>query len=169
MRLPPFYPILDSSLVERRGLDLVSAAETIIGAGARILQLRHKTFFSRDVFAQAQAIAGLCAAAGAVFVMNDRADLAMLLDAALHVGQDDLPPEVARRLIGPDRVLGVSTHNREQLEAACRAPVDYIAIGPIFETVSKDNPDPVLGLDGLRALAPAANRPLVAIGGITGS
>lgn len=167
MPLPAFYPILDTELCGRRGLDLVPAAEAILDKGARILQLRNKTFFSRDVFAAAQRIAALCAAAGAQFVINDRADIAMLLDAGLHVGQDDLPPDAARRLIGPARLLGFSTHNETQLRAALREPVDYIAFGPIFGTASKRNPDPVVGVDELRRLRALSGKPVVAIGGIT--
>ena len=167
LQLPRFYPILDSELLARRGLGLIPAAEALLDAGARILQLRHKTHFSRDVFDQAERIARMCADAGALFVLNDRADMAMLLDSALHVGQDDLPPAVARRLIGDSRVLGFSTHNEAQLSAASADPVDYIAIGPIFGTASKRNPDPAVGLDELRRLRALTNKPLVAIGGIS--
>ena len=109
----------------------------------------------------------MCADTGALFVINDRADMAMLLDSALHVGQDDLPPGVARRLIGADRVLGFSTHNEMQLRAAAAEPVDYVALGPIFGTVSKRHPDPVVGLVELRRLRALAKTPVVAIGGIT--
>jgi thiamine-phosphate pyrophosphorylase len=167
LQLPRFYPILDSEWLERSGVSLIAAAEALLDAGARILQLRHKTHFSRHVFDQADQIARMCSAAGALFVINDRADMAMLLDAALHVGQDDLPPATARHLIGDGRVLGFSTHNETQLRAAAAEPVDYLAIGPIFGTVSKRNPDPAIGLDELRCLRSLTNKPLVAIGGIT--
>ncbi len=159
--------MLDSELLERRGLGLVPAAETLLDAGVRILQLRHKTHFSRDVFADAERIARMCADAGTLFVINDRADMAMLLDSALHVGQDDLPPAVARGLIGANRVLGFSTHNEEQLRAAAEQPVDYVALGPIFGTNSKLNPDAVVGVAELRRLRGLAKTPVVAIGGIT--
>lgn len=115
-------------------------------------------------------MAELCRQAGALFVINDRADVARLLDAGLHVGQDDLPPAEARRLIGPDAVLGLSTHNPAQFRAALMEPVDYVAFGPIFPTATKENPDPVVGLGLLPELAEQARRsgrPLVAIGGIT--
>jgi len=167
MVLPRFYPILDTALLARRGLEVVSAAEAILQGGAKILQLRHKTHFSRDVFSQAQRIHSLCAAAGALLVINDRADMALLLDAALHIGQDDLPPAAARRLLGPARLLGFSTHNEAQLRAALREPVDYVALGPICGTASKLNPDPVVGLKELRRLRALTDKPLVAIGGIT--
>jgi len=161
--IPAFYPLLDPSC----GLPATSAAEAILEAGARILQFRHKGFFSRDVFVEAERIAALCRDAGALFVINDRADIAMLLDAALHLGQDDLPPADARRIMPPARIIGFSTHNAVQLRAADREPVDYLAIGPIFATSSKQNPDPVVGLDRLRTLRALTQKPLVAIGGIT--
>lgn len=167
MLLPRFYPILDTGLCARLGLDIVSAAEAILDGGARILQFRHKTHFSRDVFSQASHIAGLCASTGALFVMNDRADMAMLLDSALHLGQDDLPPEAARKLLDPGRLLGFSTHNERQMKAALNEPVDYLAFGPVFGTSSKLNPDPLVGVEELRRLRPLTQKPLVAIGGIT--
>ena len=149
------------------GLPPVAAAEAILEAGARILQFRHKGFFSRDVFIEAEKVSMICRHAGALFVMNDRADIAMLLDAALHLGQDDLAPADARRIMPPGRVIGFSTHNADQLEAGDREPVDYVAIGPIFATASKLKPDPVVGIERLRALRPLTRKPLVAIGGIT--
>lgn len=149
------------------GLPPVAAAEAILEAGARILQFRHKGFFSRDVFIEAEKVSMICRHAGALFVMNDRADIAMLLDAALHLGQDDLAPADARRIMPPGRVIGFSTHNADQLQAGDREPVDYVAIGPIFATASKLKPDPVVGIERLRALRPLTRKPLVAIGGIT--
>ena len=169
MILPVFYPVLDSELLTRRGFDVAPAAEAVLEGGARILQLRHKAFFSRDVFAQAERIARLCDESGALFVINDRADMAMLLGSALHVGQDDLPPAAARRLLGDGVAIGFSTHNEAQLRAAADEPVDYVAFGPIFGTASKLNPDPVVGVDELRRLRPLSAKPLVAIGGITRS
>lgn len=169
MRLPRLYPILDTGLCNRRGLDPSAAARAIVEAGARILQLRHKGHFSRELFAQAEQIAALCRGAGVQFVMNDRADLAMLLDCGLHVGQDDLPPAMARKLIGPGRLLGFSTHNEAQLLAGAAEEVDYVAIGPVFGTASKLNPDPVVGVEELRRLRPLVSKPLAAIGGITTS
>ena len=160
-----FYPVLDLELLARRTLPVVEAAEAILDAGARILQFRYKGFFSREVFEDAQRIAGLCRAAHALFVINDRADIAMLLGAAVHLGQDDLAPADARRLT--DAIIGFSTHNEQQLRAADREPVDYLAIGPIFPTASKQNPDPVLGLDRLRTMRALTRKPLIAIGGIT--
>lgn len=166
MDLPAFYPILDTELLAGRGLQAVAAAEAILEAGARILQYRHKLFFSRDNFEEASRIAGLCSQAGALFVMNDRADMAMLLGSALHLGQEDLPPADARGLL-PGGTIGFSTHNERQFRDADGEPVDYIAIGPMFPTASKRNPDPVLGVDELKRLRGLTGKPVVAIGGIT--
>jgi thiamine-phosphate pyrophosphorylase len=145
----------------------ISAAAAMLEGGARILQLRHKAFWSGEVFAQAQKVAGLCAEAGATFIVNDRADYAMLLHAGLHLGQDDLLPADARTVIGPDAIIGFSTHNPEQMRAAQCEPVDYVAFGPIFTTASKERPDPCVGLEGLRTVGALTSKPLVAIGGIT--
>jgi thiamine-phosphate pyrophosphorylase len=157
MTLPPFYPIIDS----------VPAAEAALEAGARILQFRHKGFFSRQAFEDASHIAALCRSAGVLFVVNDRADVAMLLNAGLHLGQDDLAPADARRIMPAAAIIGFSTHNERQLRLGDAEPVDYLAIGPIFATASKHNPDPVVGLDRLRTLRLLTQKPLVAIGGIT--
>jgi thiamine-phosphate pyrophosphorylase len=167
MRLPRFYPILDTELAAQRGANLVSAASSILEGGAQILQFRHKGFFSREIYLQMERVAALCREAGVTFVVNDRADLARLMGAALHLGQDDVPPAAARRVTGPVTPIGFSTHNERQLRAAQSEPVDYLALGPIFGTASKENPDPVVGLDELRRLRPLTGRPLVAIGGIT--
>ena len=167
MILPKFYPILDTEVSLLRGVEPVGAAEQILDAGAKILQFRHKSFLSREAFAWLERIAELARAAGATLVVNDRADLAKSFGAALHLGQDDLLPRVARRVIGPDAVIGFSTHNEAQLRAACAEPADYLALGPIFGTITKDNPDPTVGLAELRRLRPLCNHPLVAIGGIT--
>jgi thiamine-phosphate pyrophosphorylase len=164
--LPRFYPILDTETAARRGVDVVTAAAQILEAGAQILQLRHKGFFSRDVFETLERVALLCRQARVTFVVNDRADLARLVDAAVHVGQDDLTPSVVRRIVGSETLVGFSTHNEAQLRAAEAEPADYLALGPIFGTVSKQNPDPQVGLEGLRRLRPLTVRPLVAIGGI---
>jgi len=153
-----FYPILDA----HRDL---WAAEAMLEAGVRILQFRYKGFFSRTIFEQAKSVAALCEEARALFVMNDRVDIAKLLGAALHLGQDDLAPADARKIT--DGIIGFSTHNEQQLRAGDREPVDYLAIGPIFRTSSKLNPDPVVGLAELGRLRTLTRKPLVAIGGIT--
>jgi thiamine-phosphate pyrophosphorylase len=167
MTLPRLYPILDTRMLAQRSCDVIAAAEAMLAGGARILQFRHKGHYSRQVFREAEKVAALCRRAGAFFVIDDRADIAMLLDAGVHVGQDDLPPRDARRLIGPGRLLGFSMHNEAQLRAAASEPVDYVAIGPIFGTSSKEKPDPIVGAEELRRLRAFETRPLVAIGGIT--
>jgi len=160
MKLPAFYPILDATTAN-------GGAEALLEAGATIIQFRHKGFFSRNEFEQAKRISQLCRAANALFVVNDRADIAKLLDAALHLGQDDLAPADARRILPAPSIIGFSTHNEQQLLAGNLEPVDYLAIGPIFPTRSQLNPDPVVGLERLRALRRLTPKPLVAIGGIT--
>jgi thiamine-phosphate pyrophosphorylase len=167
MNLPRVYPILDTQSLAARECSAETAATAWIEAGMRILQFRHKGPWTRIAFEQAERIAALCRANGVTFAVNDRADVAKLLDAGLHVGQDDLPPGDARRLLGPAAMLGYSTHNLRQFEAASAEPVDYLAIGPVFATASKQNPDPVVGLDELRKCRALSPRPLVAIGGIT--
>jgi thiamine-phosphate pyrophosphorylase len=167
MKLPRFYPILDTGLLAQRGIAAAQAAEAILDAGAGILQFRHKGHWTREVFAEAEAVAKLCRDASAQFVVNDRADLARMMNAALHLGQDDLPPSAARRVMGSESLIGFSTHNEEQLCAAREEPVNYLALGPIFGTSSKENPDPVVGIDELRRLRGFTVLSLVAIGGIT--
>lgn len=167
LNLPAFYPVLDTALWARLGMPVPDAAEAILEGGARILQLRHKGHFSRQVFVDAQTIAQLCVAAGALFVINDRADIAALLNAALHLGQDDLWPSEARRVLPPGSIVGLSTHNEEQLRSAANQAADYLALGPIYATASKENPDPVVGLKELHRLHSITSRPLVAIGGIS--
>jgi thiamine-phosphate pyrophosphorylase len=167
MKLPRLYPILDTGLLAQRGIAVAQAAEAILDAGAGILQFRHKGHWTREVFAEAEAVAKLCRDASAQFVVNDRADLARMMNAALHLGQDDLPPSAARRVMGSESLIGFSTHNEEQLCAAREEPVNYLALGPIFGTSSKENPDPVVGIDELRRLRGFTVLSLVAIGGIT--
>jgi thiamine-phosphate pyrophosphorylase len=167
MILPPFYPILDTATVLARDLDPVRAASEILEGGARILQFRHKGFLSRQAFEWLEEIAKLAEQANVMLVVNDRADLARLFDAALHLGQDDLPPAAARLVTGPSTIIGFSTHNEPQLRVSTPEPVDYIAIGPIFGTATKENPDATVGIDELRRLRSLTTRPLVAIGNIT--
>ena len=165
--LPRFYPILDTTVAAKREIALVEAARQMLGAGSRILQVRHKGLVSRETLEDMERISKLCQDVGALFVVNDRADLARVLGAAVHVGQDDLPPSAARKITGADLAIGFSTHNEQQLHAAEAEPVDYLALGPIFGTTTKENPDPVVGLEELKQLRPLTARPLVAIGGIT--
>ena len=169
MAVARFYPILDTELLARRRISPEDAAAALLSGNAKTVQFRHKQHFTESVFAVAERIAALCRAAGAQFVLNDRADLARLIpDAGLHVGQHDLAPGDARQVVGSARLLGYSTHNEDQFRAAASEPVDYVALGPIFATGSKRNPDPEVGVEVLRSLRPHAGaRPVVAIGGIT--
>jgi thiamine-phosphate pyrophosphorylase len=146
---------------------MFAAAAELATAGCTLLQYRNKSGNARQMLDQARE---LRARLGPTIklIMNDRADLCLAAGFdGLHIGQDDLSPESARRIIGPQRWLGVSTHNPEQLSEADKTSADYLAIGPIFATTSKLNPDPVIGLGGLRRARELTRKPLVAIGGIT--
>ncbi|HXS96809.1 MAG TPA: thiamine phosphate synthase [Candidatus Limnocylindrales bacterium] len=167
MKLPRVYPILDSVTVDARGLRFEAAAAALIDGGAQILQIRHKALWDRDFFAISQTVARLCAESGVTLIVNDRADFAMLLNAGLHIGQDDLSPRDARRILGSDAIVGFSSHNPQQLCAAGGEPVDYVAFGPVFPTASKNNPDPVVGVAEVARCRGLVEKPLVAIGGIT--
>ena len=165
-RLPKLYPILDTAAYESHGFDVVSAAETLLEAGAGILQYRHKAAFTASRREEASEIAALCQSRGALFVVNDRVDIAAQLNSAVHLGQQDLSPAEARSQLKPGAFIGLSTHNEVQVSAAAELPVDYIAFGPVFGTNSKKNPDPEVGLDELRRVCPHTKLPVVAIGGI---
>ena len=166
MKLPRVYPILDSESLERCGISMETAAAAFLEGGAGILQIRHKGHWTRDFFETARTVARLCRENGTPLIVDDRADFALLLGAGLHVGQDDLAPRDARKLIGSEATLGYSSHNLAQLAAAGGEPVDYVAIGPIFATSSKRNPDPTVGVEEIRRCRPLIEKPLVAIGGI---
>ena len=167
MKLPRLYPILDTASLEKRAFPMVEAAEAMIEGGAGILQFRHKGFYSRRVFDEARQVGELCRQFGALWVVNDRADIAKMIEAGLHLGQEDLPPEAARRIMGAGAIIGLSTHNTEQIRVARVEPVDYLALGPVFATGSKERPDPLVGVEGVRKWRKLTDRPLVAIGGIT--
>ncbi len=165
-KLPRFYPILDTASLEARKCPADTAAGALFEAGVKILQYRHKEQWTQAHFDQAKSLAQRCQDLGVLFVLNDRADFARLLKTALHIGQDDLPPVAARGIIS-DEVMGFSTHDRLQLKRGDEEPVEYLSIGPIFSTSSKQRPDPTLGLEQLRKLRELTAKPLVAIGGIT--
>lgn len=160
------YPIADTGILARHGFEPVGFAEALLDGGARLVQFRHKDAYTRPAFEQLERIAELCRIAGAQLIVNDRADFAAICDAGLHVGQEDLPPALARRVMG-ERMLGLSTHNEAQMRAAANEPVDYVALGPIFRTDSKRNADPQVGVQNLKTWRPLVEKPLVAIGGIT--
>jgi thiamine-phosphate pyrophosphorylase len=164
--LPKLYTITDRRL---SGLSHAEQVARLCEGGARLVQLREKRLSPREFYQEAEEALRIARARGAKLIINDRADIALALGAdGVHLGQDDMPPEAARALLGEGAVIGFSTHNVEQAIAAARLPVDYIAIGPVFATTSKENPDPQVGLEGLRRVREVAGRvPLVAIGGIT--
>jgi len=164
--LPRLYAILDSSGFQQVGA-LLATAEELGQAGVTLLQYRNKSGNARQMLQEAQELKRILGNS-VKLIMNDRADLALIAGFdGVHVGQDDLSPEGARKVIGPSLWLGVSTHNPEQVRGANKTSADYIAVGPVFATASKANPDPIIGLEGVRQARALTQKPLVAIGGIT--
>ena len=158
--------ITDPGLVP--GRDHVAIADAALAGGADMIQLRDKTGNLRDLLPQARAIQALCRSRGALFIVNDRVDLALAADAdGAHVGQEDLPAASTRRLLGPRRLMGVSTHSLAQAEAARQVGADYIGFGPMFATGTKDTGYTPRGLEALRGICRAVSLPILAIGGIT--
>jgi thiamine-phosphate pyrophosphorylase len=146
---------------------MFTAADELAAAGVTLVQYRNKSGSARQMLEQAWELKRRVGGR-AKLIMNDRADLCLAAGFdGLHLGQDDLSPAAARRIIGPERWLGVSTHNPEQIAQADGTSADYLAIGPVFATTSKANPDPVIGLEGVRRARELTRKPLVAIGGIT--
>jgi len=171
MHFPRLYAILDTTYFSS-DVSLFAAAEELASGGVTLLQYRNKSGNARQMLDQAKELQRLIGARVRL-IMNDRADLCLAAEFdGLHLGQDDLSPEAARRIIGSEfhgkpRWLGVSTHNPEQLAEADKTTADYLAIGPVFATISKAHPDPVVGLEGVRRARQSTSKPLVAIGGIT--
>ena len=162
--LPKLYPVIDASHFSEIG-ELVSFTEELAAAGCTLLQYRNKNGNGMQMLEQARA---LRQAVGVKLIMNDRADLCLAAEFdGVHVGQDDLSPEGVRRIIGDELWLGVSTHNPKQVSEATKKPANYLAVGPVFATSSKADPDPVIGLEGVRQAKLLTDKPLVAIGGIT--
>jgi thiamine-phosphate pyrophosphorylase len=165
IQLPKVYPITDTTI---SGLSHCEQVKRLIAGGAALIQLRDKRASSRVFYSDAQAAIEIARAADVKLIINDRVDIALALRAdGVHLGQEDMPVDAARRILGDQAVIGFSTHNLEQIREALRLPIDYLAFGPIFPTTSKRNPDPVAGLDQLkRAREMVLPMPLVAIGGI---
>jgi thiamine-phosphate pyrophosphorylase len=162
--MPRLYVILDAGLIRGTAPEI---ARKLMDAGVRLLQYRTKDAAPREMLVSARKLAEMARTVGATFFVNDRPDVAYLSGAdGVHVGQDDLSVAQARAVVGPDRWVGVSTHNREQFEKASASSANYVAIGPIFATSSKVNPDPVVGTDLIRKLRPLTEKLIVAIGGI---
>ncbi len=166
MKLPRIYPLTDVPL---SGVSHAEQVKLLSLGGASLVQLREKRMPAREFYEQAKEAMAVALSCGVQLLINDRVDVALAVGAhGVHLGQDDMPPEAARRLLGPQAVIGYSTHNIEQAIAATKLPIDYLAIGPIFATTTKTDTAPVLGLDGLRTVREAIGSfPLVAIGGIT--
>ena len=163
--LSGLYIILDPSVCPARPLTevLTAAAE----AGASIFQYRNKIASMKEAYVEALALRQAAAKAGVLFIVNDRCDLALAVDAdGVHLGQGDLPLDLARKVMGQDKLIGISTHNPDQVREATAGKPDYLGFGPIFKPGSKQDHDPVVGLAGLRAMRPLTSLPIFAIGGI---
>jgi thiamine-phosphate pyrophosphorylase len=167
MRLVPprLYVILDATLLDN---SLYDCARKLAAAGVRWLQYRDKSASTRDLLETSQKLISSLSSRGSSLIVNDRPDVAALAGAAgVHVGQEDLDAEQARAVVGKEMWVGVSTHTLEQFRRAASTSADYIAVGPVFDTTSKANPDPVVGLELIRQARQLTDKPIVAIGGIT--
>jgi thiamine-phosphate pyrophosphorylase len=170
--VPRLYPIMDAAFFSTTE-GLAAFVGELVAGGCTLLQYRNKSGNARAMLEQARELRRQSRARAPAphvpkLIMNDRADLCLIAEFdGVHVGQDDLLPESVRGIIGARRWLGVSTHNPEQIQEADRTSADYLAIGPVFSTSSKDRPDPVVGLEGVRRARQLTQKPLVAIGGIT--
>lgn len=160
------YPVTDRYL---SGLSLAEQVTMLSDGGATLIQLREKTDPPAKFYADARMALDIARARGVKLIINDRVDIALALRAdGVHLGQEDLPPDAARRILGPDALIGISTHNLEQVKLAALMPVDYVAIGPIFPTATKKSENPPVGVEELRLVRQTLGPiPLVAIGGIT--
>lgn len=164
--IPRLYAIIDPARLGGRAP--AAAARALISADVRLIQYRDKHASSRQLYETCTELRRLLHAAGCRLIVNDRADVARTAEAdGVHLGQADLPVELARRVLATGQWLGCSTHSLEQVVEADGTTADYIAFGPVFPTASKENPDPVVGLEGLRQARRATRKPLVAIGGIS--
>jgi thiamine-phosphate pyrophosphorylase len=163
---PRLYAILDPSQIPER--PIAEVCDILLASGVRLIQYRNKNAPAKTVYEHCADLARRAGLAGARFIVNDRSDIARASGAdGVHVGQDDLPVELARAVVGVGKWVGFSTHNLEQVASADKTSADYIAFGPVFATSSKENPDPVVGIEGLRSAREVTRKPLVAIGGIT--
>jgi thiamine-phosphate pyrophosphorylase len=164
--LPKMYAIMDAARFPDTQA-LCALAEELVAGGVTVLQYRNKSGNALEMLEQSRELKRNVPSS-VKLLMNDRADLCLAASFdGVHVGQDDLSPEGARKVIGNSLALGVSTHNPEQVKIADKSSADYLAIGPVFSTSAKANPDPVIGLDGVRAARALTRKPLVAIGGIS--
>jgi thiamine-phosphate pyrophosphorylase len=166
INLPKIYPITDTRLT---GLSHVEQVVRLINGGAKFIQLREKYASPREFFDDARIAVEIARKHSVKIIINDRVDIALALKAdGVHLGQDDLPPAKAREILGENAIIGFSTHNIEQAVKAVKLPIDYLAIGPVFTTTTKENPDESVGIEGVKRVRDAiGDFPLVAIGGIT--
>jgi thiamine-phosphate pyrophosphorylase len=163
--LPRLYVILDSVLLT---IPAQECAQELADAGVRLLQYRNKLASARELLNSSRDLASFLIPRGVSFVVNDRPDVAVLAEASgVHVGQDDLEVQQVRELVGQEKWVGVSTHNIEQFRKAAATSANYVAVGPVFATSSKVNPDPVIGTEFIRRVRALTDKPIVAIGGIT--
>ena len=163
--LSGLYIILDPSVCPAR--PLVEVLRTAAEAGAALFQYRNKTASMKEAYVEALALRQAAAEADVLFIVNDRCDLALAVDAdGVHLGQGDLPLDLARKVMGPDKLIGISTHNPDQVREATAGKPDYLGFGPIFKPGSKQDHDPMVGLEGLRAMRGLTSLPVFAIGGI---
>jgi thiamine-phosphate pyrophosphorylase len=163
--LSGLYIILDPSVCP--GRPLTEVLKEAIKAGARLFQYRNKSASMKEAYAEALVLRQIALEAGVTFIVNDRCDLALAVDAdGVHLGQGDLPLDLARKVLGPDKLIGISTHNPDQVREANSGQPDYLGFGPIFKPGSKQDHDPVVGLSGLRAIRRLTPLPVFAIGGI---
>jgi len=164
-KIPPIYPIIDPQISPR---PIKALVEELARAGVRLVQLREKKMSSRELFRDAQELLELSRSYRMTIIVNDRADIAWLTGAqGVHLGQEDLPLAEVRKILGPSKIIGCSTHNLDQALEAQRSTADYVAIGPIYATASKENPDPIVEWNDLKKIRQKVVKPLVAIGGIT--
>ena len=168
--LPRVYPILDAGLLLRAGLSIEGFARELREAGIRFLQYRDKEATDEVVLERAALLRTIFPVSDSCLILNDRVSLVSTARYdGIHVGQEDLSPAQTRATLGPEVLIGVSTHSEDQFRKATNSPVDYVAIGPVFATASKLDPDPVVGVEGVRAARAMTTKPLVAIGGINRS
>lgn len=165
LQLPKLYTITDTQLSNYTHAEIV---QRLLAGGARLIQLRDKEASAKELLDAARECLQLTRAAGAKLIINDRVDVALTAEAdGVHLGQDDLSVEEAREILEEGKLIGLSTHSLEQFQAALQTSADYLAVGPIYATTTKENPDPVVGLDLIAAANAITDRPLVAIGGVT--
>lgn len=167
LNLPKIYPITDTRLSK---ISHAEQVERLIAGGATLIQLREKSVAPKDFYEQAKAALKIARRGGkAKIIVNDRVDIALALKAdGVHLGQDDLPIEQARKILGSNAIIGFSTHTLEQAINAAALPIDYLAVGPVFPTRTKENPDPTIGIETVAKVREAVGDfPIVAIGGIT--